>query len=201
MASGPSRRAGAVAALALATICACLLAGCGGGVRYKTLDAGTLEPLVTVEHYPVFWLGGRFRGLPLTLVGADPSGAYEVQYGTCTTGGPETCISPVEVVSQPDNSFLPGAGARSGTASIRGVRAVFAQGGRVIEIPTGPVVVDVRAASSSLALAAARRMVPINELGSPEARLPAAQPSSGFAERPMEAQRPQPVEGLPAGGK
>lgn len=199
MASAASRRAGLFAALALAAACACLLAGCGGATRYKTLNAGTLEPLVTVERYPVFWLGGRFRGLPLTEVSADPSGAYEVQYGACTSGGPETCISPVAVVSEPDNSFLPGADASSSAASIRGVRAVLAQDGKVIEIPTGPVVVDIRAASSALALAAARQMVPINELGSPEGRLPAAQPNTGFADRPTEAQRPQTVEGMPTG--
>jgi hypothetical protein len=177
-----------------------MLAGCGA-TRYKTLNAGALEPLVAVERYPVFWLGGRFAGMPLTMVTSDPSGAYQVQYGACASGGPETCISPLELISEPDNSFLPGAGATTATSSIRGVRAYFAQGGKVIEIPTGPVVVDIRATSSGLALQAAHRMVPINYLGSPEDPLPSAQPNSGFASRPTEAQQPQAVQGLPAGGR
>ncbi len=193
-------RIAAFAALALGALCAAALGGCGS-TRYKTLNAGALEPLVAVERYPVFWLGGRFAGMPLTQVSSDPSGAYEIQYGACTSGGPETCISPVELVSEPDNSFLPGAGATSATESVRGVRAFFAQGGKVIEIPTGTVVVDIRATTSRLALQAARRMAPINDLGSPEGPLPSAQPSSGFADRPTEAQQPQPVQGLPATGR
>lgn len=187
------------AALALGALCAAMLAACGS-TRYRTLNAGALEPLVAVERYPVFWLGGVFDGMPLTLVTSDPSGAYTIQYGACTSGGPESCISPLELVSEPDNSFLPGAGATTSAVSIRGVRAFLAQSGRVIDIPTGPVVVEIRATSSRLALQAARRMVPINDLGSPEGRLPRAQPSSGFAAQPTEAQRPQPLQGLPATG-
>jgi hypothetical protein len=179
-------------------LCACLLAGCGNTIQSQELSASTLEPLVEAQHYPVFWLGTSFRGMPLTLVGTDPSGAYNVQYGTCTTGGPETCISPLEVITSPDNSFVPGAGAGSATASIRGVSAVLAQGGSVIEIATGASVVDIRAASRRLALAAAQEMAPINELGTPGAPLPAALPNTGFAERPMEGQHPRTVQGAPA---
>lgn len=186
-------------ATGLALLCACLLSGCGDSVQSQALTASTLEPLVMAQHYPVYWLGQSFKGLALAGVSTDPSGAYNVQYGSCTTGGPETCISPLELISSPDNSFVPGAGARSASASIRGVKAVFAQGGKVIEVATGPAVIDVRAASRTLALAAARQMAPINELGSPGAVLPAAGPDTGFAQRPMEGQRPPAVQGLPAG--
>jgi hypothetical protein len=178
-------------------LCACLPAGCGNTVQSQELSASTLEPLVEAEHYPVFWLGPSFRGMPLTLVGTDPSGAYNVQYGTCTTGGPETCISPLELITSPDNSFVPGAGRAS--ASIRGVAAVLAEGGRVIEIATGPAVVDIRAANRRLALAAAREMAPINELGGPGAPLPAALPNTGFAGHPMEGQHPPSILGAPTG--
>ncbi len=198
-----SRRAGActAAAAALAVLCACVLSGCGSAAGGKALSASTLEPLVGNQEFPIFWLGGRFDGMALTEVDSDPSGAYDIQYGSCTTGGPETCTSPLTVISSPDNSFLPDAGAVTGTASIRGVRAVLASDGRVIEIATGPAVVEIRAKSAALALAAAGQMVAINELGTPGAALPAAQPNTGFAAKPLEGQLPQTVQGLPASGR
>jgi hypothetical protein len=188
-------------AATLALICACLLAGCGSAAERKTLSASTLEPLVSNPEFPIFWLGGRFDGLALTEVDDDPSGAYDLQYGTCTTGGPETCISPLALISSPDNSFLPGAGAAAGTTTIRGARAVLTNGGKVIEMATGPAVVDIRAKSPTLARAAADRMVAINELGIPGATLPAAQPNTGYAAKPLEGQMPQTVQGLPASGR
>ncbi len=173
-----------------------MLGGCGDTLQSQPLRSSALEPLVTAQHYPVYWLGARFERLPLTAVSSDPSGAYAIQYGSCVTGGPETCIPPLQVISSPDNSFLPGAGQQSETVRIRGVEAVLAQGGRVVAIATGPAVVDVRASSRALALAAAMQIVPINELGKPRAPLPAAQPNTGFAERPMEGQRPPVLQGL-----
>jgi hypothetical protein len=185
----------------LAVLCACLLSGCGSAAEDKALSASTLEPLVGNQEFPIFWLGGRFNGMALTEVDGDPSGAYDIQYGTCTTGGPETCIAPLAVISSPDDSFLPDAGAVSGIASIRGVRAVLASDGRVIEIATGPAVVDIRANSAALALAAAGQMVAINQLGTPGAALPAARGNSGFANKPLESQLPQTVQGLPANSR
>lgn len=174
-----------------------LLGGCGNTIQNEELSASTLEPLVEAEHYPVFWLGTSFHDLPLTLVTTDPSGAYSLQYGTCTTGGPETCVSPLQLITNPDNSFLPGATKATITTSIRGVSARLLQHGRVIEIATGPAVVDIRAASRALALAAAQTMVPINELGHPDDALAKALPNTGFALHPMEGQRPSTVLGAP----
>lgn len=184
-----------------AVLCGCLLAGCGSAIESKTLSAAALEPLVINLEFPIYWLGGRFDGLALSAANSDPSGAYEIQYGACTVGGPETCISPLALVSSPDNSFLPDAGAVGATASIRGVRAVLSSGGKVIEIATGPTVVDIRARSAALARAAAEQMVAINALGTPGAALPAALPNTGFAGKPLEGQLPQTVQGLPAGGR
>jgi hypothetical protein len=185
-------------AAALALLCAGLLAGCGNTLQNEPLSASTLEPLVLAEGFPVFWVGASFHGMPLSVVNADPSGAYEVQYGACATGGPETCISPLAVISSPDNSFLPGAGAATGVTSIRGVRALIAQRGKTIELATGAAVVDIQASSPALALAAAHEMAPVNRLGSPGASLPAALPETGFPEHPTEEQRLPTVQGAPA---
>jgi hypothetical protein len=183
--------------LAVGLACACLIAGCGNTLQSQPLTSASLEPLETTEHYPVYWLGARFEGLALTSVSSDPSGAFALQYGNCARGGPETCVAPLQLVSSPDNSFLPGVAGHPAGASIRGVRGVRLQGGEVIEIATGPAVVDVRAENPRLALLAVREMVPINELGRPGESLPKAQPNTGFAQRPMEGQRLNLLRGLP----
>lgn len=173
-----------------------LLGGCGDTIQSQPLQASSLEPLEMAQHFPVYWLGTRFAGMPLTAVGSDPGGAYSVQYGNCSTGGPETCIAPLQLVSSPDNSFLPGADGVS--TSIRGVRAILADGGKVIEIATGAGVIDVRAMSGALALSAAQAMVPVNELGRPGEPLPKALPNGGFAQRPLESQVAPTYLGAPA---
>ncbi len=178
-------------------LCAGLLAGCGNTLQNEPLSASTLEPLVLAEGFPVFWVGTSFHGMPLSAVDSDPSGAYEVQYGGCSTGGPETCISPLAVISSPDNGFLPGASAATGAIGIRGVRALIAPHGKTIELSTGAAVVDIQASSPGLALAAAREMAPVNVLGSPGAPLPAALPDSGFSAHPTEGQQLQAVQGMP----
>jgi hypothetical protein len=173
----------------LGACCALGIASCGNTLQSQPLTSEALEPLVIAQHYPVYWVGARFHGMRISSASSDPSGAYTVQYGGCTTGGPETCVPPLQLISSPDNSFLPGAAGAAQTR-VRGVRALVADDGAVVEIATGPVVVDVRAATARLALAAAVEMVPINELGQPGAPLPAAQPNSGFASKPMESQSP-----------
>lgn len=175
--------------------CALGPAGCGNTLQSQPLTSATLEPLVMAEHLPVYWLGARFHGMALTAASGDPSGAYSVQYGGCSTGGPETCVPPLQVISSPDNSFLPGDGDGSKIV-IRGVAGTLLGGGRVIEIATGGAVIDVRAANPTLALAAARKMAPINELGRPGSALPKPLPNTGFAQQPTEGQRLLPLRGL-----
>ncbi len=79
---------------------------------------------------------------------------------------------------------------------IRGVDAVIAQAGRTIVIPTAGVVVDIYATSARTAAAAARTAVPINEVGAPDAPLPAALPNTGFGEMPLPSQVPAPLRPL-----
>jgi hypothetical protein len=177
-------------------VCACLLAGCGDTIQSQSPPASALETLEVTQHYPVYWLGLSFDGLRLSAVSSDPSGAYSLQYGSCVSGGPETCVAPVELVSSPDNSFLPGAGGGAG-AQIRGVKALLLQGGRVVEIATGAGVIDIHARRRRLALAAAQQMVPVNELGHPGEALPKALPDTKFAQRPMEGQQAPMYLGAP----
>jgi len=184
--------------LALALIaCAPLLAACGDTIQDQPISNTALEQLVTVEGFPVYWLGASFEGLKLTSIAEDPGGAYTLQYGDCIGGGPTTCRTPVEIISSPDNAFLPSAGTGTSKMTIRGVSGVLAQHGAVIELRTGPIVVDIRAIKRPLALAAANAIVAINAPGQPSQTLPAALPDTGYGNRVMEAQRPKAVRLLP----
>jgi hypothetical protein len=177
---------------ALAALCSVTLAACGNTLQDQPIAHNILES-VLVAPYPVYWLGGTFHGIPVTEATHDPGGAYSIQYGDCLEGGQGVCVVPLRVVTSPDNSFLPGGSARLATVHLRGVPAMVAQGGRMIEIPTGNVVVDIRAKDRRLASAAAQTIVPINAVGAPEAPLPAQLPDSGFADTPLPFQVPSPL--------
>jgi hypothetical protein len=176
----------------LAALCALALAACGDTVQERPIPHNILETLILAPR-TVYWLGGTFEGMSLTEATRDPSGAYSVEYGACLEGGQGTCVPPLRVISSPDNSFLPGGGARTRAASIRSLRAVVAQRGHTIILATGAIVVDIYADRASLAAAAARAMVPINEPGTPGAPLPAGLPDTGFARRPLPSQMPAPL--------
>ena len=124
------------------------LAGCGDTIQAKPIPHNQLEQLV-VASFPVYWAGGSFQGLQITEVNPDPGGAFTVQYGNCLQGGQGTCTPPLRVVTNPDNSFLPGGQAPARRAVIRGVPAQSTEAGRVITIPTGGVVVGIFARDPS----------------------------------------------------
>lgn len=186
--------------VALALLAACwasLLAGCGDTIQDVPASNATLEQLVAVEGFPIYWLGSSFEGMPLTSIAEDPGGAYTLQYGDCIGGGPSTCRTPLEVISSPNNAFLPSAGVNTSSTTIRGAHGILAQHGAVVELRTGPIVLDIRAVKRPLASAAAAAVVPINAPGRPGEQLPAALPDTGFAERVMQDQRPKSVRVLP----
>jgi hypothetical protein len=192
--SGPGpRRAGAhrrAPALALAVgLCALSLGACGDTLQVQPIPHNELEGLISA-NYPVFWLGRSFKGMQITEANRDPSGADSVQYGNCLEGGEGSCTPPIRVVTSPDNSFIPGETGPHGTAYVRGVRALTAQRGRTIEIPTAGVVVGIFAVNARLARAAANTVVPINQPGWPGAALPAPVPNTGFAQMPLPDQIP-----------
>jgi hypothetical protein len=176
--------AAALGALALTA------SGCANTIQDEAVQPSFLEPLVMQDEFPVYWLGSSFRGLPLINVARDPSGAYWLQYGNCTQGGENVCVTPLEMVTSPDNGFLPGGSIARRAISLRGVRGEAIRGGATIELPTGPVVVDIYADGSALARAAAAAMVTINALQTPGARLARALPATGFAQKPLTFQQP-----------
>jgi hypothetical protein len=182
----PLRRAAPALALLAG---AALLAGCGDTIQAKPIPHNQLEQLV-VASFPVYWAGGSFQGLQITGVSPDPGGAFTVQYGNCLQGGQGTCTAPLRVITNPDNSYLPGGQAPANSAVVRGLAAQTTEAGRVITIPTGGVVVGIFARDSALARAAAQQIVAINRPGNPGEALPARLPDTGFGSRPLPSQRP-----------
>ncbi|MFZ1155282.1 MAG: hypothetical protein WAN93_10290 [Solirubrobacteraceae bacterium] len=142
------------------------------------------------SHFPVYWLGLSFRNMQITNVTIDPGGAVMIRYGDCLVGGQYTCVTPLSIVTSPDNSFIPGVSGATRSLSLRGASARLAQSGTTLAIPTGGVVVSVYGRSPSLSRAAATMMAPVNEVGLPQARLPAAAPDTGFDRLPLPGQVP-----------
>jgi hypothetical protein len=185
----------ALAALA-AVLCALGLGACGDTIQAQPVPHNSLESML-LAPYPVYWLGGTFRGLAITEASHDPSGAFTVQYGNCLEGGQSTCVPPLKVITSPDNGFVPDEGATSRTsAPLRGVRGYLAARGDAISIATGGVILDVYAHTPALALAAARTAVPINSPGAPGDPLAAPLPNTGYGGRPLPSQTPSPLRAL-----
>jgi hypothetical protein len=174
------------------------LGACGDTLQDQPVATSLLEKLIMVRPFPVYWLGTRFDGLPVAGVTEDPGGAYMIQYGDCSVGGQYTCVSPVEIITNPDNSFRPGAGARSSVVVVRGASGVLTRGGDAITIPTGGVVVDIYARTPALARAAVTDMTPINWISPPGGPLPRALPNTGFAGVPLRSQLPPLPDAPPA---
>jgi hypothetical protein len=180
----------AILALVALTLAVLGLSACGNTLQDQPIARGALEPLVLANRYPVYWLGGSLQDLAITEAVHDPGGAYTIHYGDCIEGGQYTCVTPLTIVTSPDNSFIPGGTHSRRTVALRGARATLAQQGTTIEIPTGSVIVSIYATTRALARAAALTMVPINGVGIPGAPLPAALPNTGFASEPLASQKP-----------
>jgi hypothetical protein len=125
----------------------------------------------------------------ITGVTIDPGGAVTIRYGDCLVGGQYTCVTPLSVVSSPDNSFVPGAEAGR-PVPVRSVEAVSSQSGRTLAMATGSVVVSVHARNLTLANAAVATMVPVNKVGLPLQPLPPAVPDTGFDRVPIPSELP-----------
>ncbi len=168
--------------------CALVTTGCGSTLENQPIAPSSLESFIAVRGYPVYWLGNSFAHLSVSEVQRDRGGAYAVQYGDCAKGGQATCLAPLAIVTSPENSFVAhGAnGVRSGR--LRDVSALTSEEGKTIEIPTGAVVVSIRADSAPLARAAAAAIAPINEIGLPGSPLPKALPATSFSTAPLPTQ-------------
>jgi hypothetical protein len=179
-----------LAASALLALCGLALSACANTIQDEAVAPSFLEPLAMQHEYPIYWLGGAFRGLPIISVAHDAGGAYTIKYGNCQQGGENVCVTPLEIVTSPDNSFRPGGSTPRRSVSVRGVASTLAQGGRTIEVSTGAVVVDVYANSVALAHAASEAMVSINAVELPGSPLPRPLPRSAFAQKPLPSQQP-----------
>jgi len=166
------------------------LASCGNTLQDQPIGPQSLESVLVKSRFPVYWLGLNFHGMQITSVAIDPSEAVTIRYGDCVFGGQYTCVTPVSIVTSPDNSFVPGANAVRPTVSLRGVRAHSAGGGSTLAIPTGDVVVSVFGRHPTLAREAAETMAPLNTTGLPQTPLPATLPDSGFGRVPLSIQVP-----------
>jgi hypothetical protein len=169
-------------------LCACAVAACGSTLEEQPVNASTLESLIAVREYPVYWLGNSFGGLNVSEALRDSSGAYTVEYGNCIKGGQFSCVAPLSVVTSPENDFVAAGSAGVRVARLRGVSSFTSEAGRAVEVPTGAVVVSIRADSARLARAAAQAIVPINGVGVPSAPLPKVLPTSSFATEPLPTQ-------------
>jgi hypothetical protein len=180
-----------------AGICALCLGACGDTIQSQPVPHNSLESML-LAPYPVYWLGGTFRGLQITEASHDPSGAFTVQYGNCLEGGQSTCVPPLKVITSPDNGFVPGESSTTPrtSAPLRAVRGYHAARGNAISIPTGGVILDIYAHTPALARAAAQTAVPINAPGAPGAPLTAPLPDTGYGERPLPSQTPSPLRAL-----
>src|SRR6185312_1088200 len=127
--------------ISLCVLCPLALSACANTLQDQPVQPSFLEPLVAQDEYPVYWLGASFRGLPIISVARDPGGAYTIKYGNCRQGGENVCVTPLEIVTSPDNSFRPGGSTPQRAIVVRGVRSVAARGGKTLVIPTGAVVV------------------------------------------------------------
>jgi hypothetical protein len=185
----PHLRPGALLAAAL-LLCTLALGACGDTLQDQPIGPAPLETVMVKSRFPVYWLGLKFHGLQITNVTIDPGDAVTIRYGDCVLGGQYTCVTPVSIVSSPDNSFIPGNTATTRSLALRQVTASSAQGGATLAIPTGGVIVSVHARNPSLARTAATTMTPLNKVGLPQAPLPAAAPDTGFDGVPLPSQVP-----------
>jgi len=183
------------AALSLAALCALALSSCGNTLQVTPIPHQQLEGLV-VAPFPVYWAGASLQKLDVTEASHDPSDAYTVAYGNCVRGGQGYCVPPLRIVTSPDTGFIPGGASPVSTARIRGARAVIAEQGRTILIPTGAVMLSIYAHSAPLARAAAEAAVPINAPANPGESLPARLPPGEFDSKPLPSQVPDPLHPL-----
>jgi hypothetical protein len=171
-------------------VCALALGSCGNTLQDEPIGPKPLETVMVESRFPVYWVGLKFDGIPISGVSTDPSDAVTIRYGDCVHGGQYTCVTPISIVTSPDNSFVPGGAASSPAPPTRGAKVSSARGGEVLAVATGVVVVSVYADRPSLAREALRMMAPVNEVGGPLESLPAALPDTGFDKVPLPSQVP-----------
>jgi hypothetical protein len=173
----PMRRGAVLAAIATLVL---LLAGCGTG-HPAAISARELAEAQTFPYYRVYWVGPSFQGQHLTS--ADGLRGYiekigdSVYYGDCVKGkgifGGGSCVLPLQVTTVIYRLHSNAPLGKQRNIVVRGVPATVYDEGRSIEIYTGRVAIDVFSNTFQRALAATKRLMPINAPGSPTDDLPA----------------------------
>jgi hypothetical protein len=177
----------------LSFACALALSSCGNTLQDEPIGPKPLETVLVQSRFPVYWAGLKFDGLPISGVSIDPSEAVTIRYGDCVIGGQYTCVTPLSIVTSPDNSFVPGGAAATPAPAVRGAKVSSARDGQTLALATGVVVVSVYADRPALAREALSMMAPVNEVGGPLEELPAALPNTGFDKAPLPGQVPRGV--------
>jgi hypothetical protein len=169
----------AIRLLALCAIAGLVLAGCGTG-HPRAISASELAEAQTFPFYRVYWVGPAFEGHRLTA--ADGRRGYlekvgdSVYYGDCVKSkgifGGGSCVLPLQVTTviyhlHPNAPLGP-----QRNILVRGVPATVYDEGRSIEIYSGRVAIDIFSDTFLHALAAAKRLLPINAPGTGTGRLP-----------------------------
>jgi hypothetical protein len=190
-----------------------LAAAVAAGAVVALAGCGTHSPPPLTMHeinvarrftvYSTYWVGRWFQGIPLTAADFrreyNPQLGLAVYYGDCKTKvsllGSGGCTLPLEIdtvcyVQHHNDALGPRRNIR-----IRGVPAVVFDGGKSIELYSDHVLIDVFGDSPARALAAAKRLFPLN--GPPELRRFSPQlPPPKF--RPDYVPKPQPEKRGPA---
>ena len=165
----------------LACLLSCGLATGCATVRPAPITAGALAEAQTFPYFRVYWAGARFGSY--RLVAADGRKNYttavgdSVYYGECVAGkssalGESGCELPLQITTA---IYQMGSGGSLGAhhdTLLRGVPAAIYDGGRSILLYTGRLTIHVSSDTLAEALAAVRRLHPLNAPGSAAGPLP-----------------------------
>jgi hypothetical protein len=166
--------------LSLLALCAALLAsGCSTG-HPRPIGASALAEAEVFPYFRVYWVGPSFEGHPLAA--ADGQKGYissvgdSVYYGDCVKGkgifGGGSCVLPLQVTSVIYRLHSNATLGPQRNIVVRGVPATVYDGGHSIEVYTGRIAIDIFSDTFARALAATRKLRPLNAPGSEGEDLP-----------------------------
>ena len=190
---------------ALLSACALLVlaGGCSTG-RPAPIKADALAESQTFPYFRVYWVGPNFGWYHLSaadgLRGYRSNVGPSVYYGDCVhykgIFGGGSCLLPLQVTTVVyrlhSNATL---GPQRNTV-VRGVPAVVYDEGRSIELYTGRVAIDIFSDKYSRAIAAARKLLPMNATAAVGDDLPPPVYCPGLSGR-IDAQVNEVMEKLP----
>jgi hypothetical protein len=169
-----------LAALALVALALGTAAGGCGTSHPRRIDSAAFVEAETFPYYKVYWVGPSFAGQP--LVAADGQKGYissvgdSVYYGDCVHAkgvfGGGSCLLPLQVTTVIYELHSNATLGPQRNLVVRGVPATVYDGGRSIELYSGRVSIDIFSNNFSNALAAARKLLPLNAPGSASGNLP-----------------------------